>query len=341
MNIPSWFIVIVLSTTLCTWSSPGRAEADKQRAGQFFKEGNTLYAGGHYRAALEKYQRARELISSYKLDLNIAYCLLELGRLAEGATELERFLGQATEAPPEAVTLARKRLETVRGKLASVKIDCPAEGAALLVDGRPMGQTPMARRIYLSPGKHQVSSILRGHEPFMWQAELKAGDHQQLKIRLLPKPTPPPPSEAGQAPPGPPGETAADDLTSRRRTRTIWAWSTLGAGAAMAVAAAVLYGVGVSQGDEAHDKYTAAASKNPPAPETEIDGYYTDIDAARTKVLAGNILIGTAAAAVGVSVYLLLTRPAATSEEAASGSVTRVGLAPLPDGAALTLGGRF
>jgi len=333
----------MLSTTLCIWSAPGQAKADKQRAGEFFKEGNTLYAGGHYPAALEKYQQARALISSYKLDLNIAFCLLELGRLAEAATELERFLGQATEAPSETVILARKRLDAVRGKLASVKVRCSAEGVSLKVDGQPRGGCLLkGTRIYLRPGEHHVSATLEGHQPFEWEASLKAGDHHDLQVQLQPKPAPPPPATApalaagaGVARPGlqsPPREVPAADTHSRRRSRTIWAWTTLGVGAALAVAAAALYGVGISGGDEAHSKYTEAAGKNPPAPETEINGYYGDIEAARTQVLAGNILIGATAVAAGISIYLFLTRSAATAGEPAAGRVTRAGLTPLPGG---------
>ena len=128
-----------------------------------------------------------------------------------------------------------------------------------------------------------------------------------------------------------------DDASSVRRTRTLWAWSTLGAGAALAATAAALYGVGVSRGESAHDAYTAAAAAAPGPPDDELAGHYDDIESARDMVLAGNILMGAAAVAAGVSIYLFVTRPAEPGGE----GVTAVGVAPLARGASLGLSGRF
>jgi len=140
-------------------------------------------------------------------------------------------------------------------------------------------------------------------------------------------PSPPPPVAAPLA-----SAVAADsEAAATRRSKTIWGYTFLGIGVALGVTAGALYGVAKGQGDDAHTQYMAATD-----PQTTTDRR-GDVESANSKIIACYVLTGAAVAALGFSLYELLSRPSA--EEASRAS--RVTIAPLPGGAAVILGGRF
>ena len=115
----------------------------------------------------------------------------------------------------------------------------------------------------------------------------------------------------------------------RRKLKTILGWASVGAGLAVASGAAVLYGLGSSRGDEAHLRYGAA---------TSIDAFQqarADVEGAEKMIVAGHVLVGAAAAAVGFGLYHLLTRPASRAER------PTVGLAPSAGGLSINVSARF
>jgi len=282
------------------------AQSPKERARVLFREANKLYSRGMYLDALQKYRDARALYPSFKIDLNIGATLDALGRRTEAAAFIERFLVQSASAPAEIIDAARSRLEELRKKLARVRVTSLVEGATLWVDGKAVGTTPFELPVYLEPGRHAFKLERAGHEPVSRDLDLGAGE--QATLDLTPRPRARTPSSQPAA--TRPVERPAPDptLEARRRSRTLWAYGALGAGAALAVTAAVLYGVGASQGSEAHESYRAATDPD------EIEQRYQDVEAAQTKLVVGHVLIGAAVAAVGTSVYLFLTRPGGGSE---------------------------
>ncbi len=121
----------------------------------------------------------------------------------------------------------------------------------------------------------------------------------------------------------------------RRKLHTTVAWSTLGLGAASLVTAGVLYGVGLSSRGEAYDRYSAARAQ------AEIDAHWADVEHEEKKLIAGHVLAGVGAAAVGVSLYFFLTRPEARERAGASPRGPRLVLSATGEGAGLQLSGVF
>jgi tetratricopeptide (TPR) repeat protein len=314
--------LLALFALLPTVPSAVQAQEPKQRARALFKRANELFSRGMYLDALRKYREARALYPSVKIDLNIGATLDALGRRTEAAAFIERFLVQSAAAPTDVIDAATARLEELRRKLARVKITTLVEGATLWVDNKAVGTTPMELPIYLEPGPHRLRLERKGHPPVSRALELAAG--QQVSVDLTPRARIPASQPTATAP-----RRAAGDrmLQDRRRARTLWAYGTLAAGSVLVATAAVLYGVGASQGNAAHDSYKQATD---PA---EMDAHYEDVEAARSKLIAGHVLMGAGVAALGASVYLFLTRPRPEAP--------RVSLVAAPGGCALGLRGSF
>ena len=204
-------------------------------------------------------------------------------------------------------------------------------GALVLVDGRTAGHTPV--RLPVSPGKHVVRLEMTGRKVIQTAVQVKVGKDVLVSSALEWTE-----SVKQQR------SAAADRLQqeqqeravaeARRRKSNIWAFTTLGVGVALSVGAAVLYGVGGDRGSEAHDGYVNTTDTD------EIHDYRKQIRQARTELVVGHVLAVTGVAAIGASVYLILTRPPGPSAGKEPPS-PRVGLAPAPGGATFFLGGRF
>lgn len=301
----------------------GSARTPKEEARALFHMGNRHFARGEYGAALKKFRQARALFPSFKIDLNIGSTLNAMGRLTEAAEYYERFLRRARgKASPAIMQAARASLEKLRRRLASIEVFCAVRDAVVLVSGRTVGRTPLEMRIYLKPGKHRLSLKKKGYAPSLLKVTLGAGKHRTFNVRLRP------------------GKRSLDKGAAKtemkaRRSKTIWAYTTMGTGLALAVSAGVLYGVGLSQGDAAHDSYLASNEPD------KIRLYRQDLESAETKVIVGHVLAGTAAVALAVSIYQFVTRSPAREEGSPQRGRTTVGIVPSRDGAMLGIGGLF
>ncbi len=139
---------------------------------------------------------------------------LELAELAFGSYEVSveqpgyepaKRRVDLDEAAPSAelrVTLAR-RAPPAPG---TADILSTPQGAAVSVDGKLLGQTPL-RGVRLAAGKRRVEMALAGHEPFQATLDVVAGEAGKVDVRLRAKPAPTPepvdtarvyPNEAGQ-----------------------------------------------------------------------------------------------------------------------------------------------
>lgn len=344
MRTASRAVLVVL--ILCTAAGPTTVSARTPRleANALYRQGNRLYNKRDYKGALEKYRQAYAMYPSYKIEYNIATSLYALGRRTEAAQNFERFLQRGGEAAPRAIVrVARQRLKELGRELASVSVSCSARGAGVLVDGKTAGRTPLPHRIYLTAGTHKIEVSKEGYPGFSRRLALVRGEHVDLTVPWRLRPHAPSRTALATRPDSPGTRaggtdatlTASTRLLQRRTTRTLWAYTTLGVGLALLGSAGALYGIGASQGNDAHQLYRAAEDRD------EIERYRGDLDSARNKLVAGHVLAGAGAAAIAVSVYMFVTRPAVTERDVTPRDRVKVGLSPLSRGMTLSLTGRF
>jgi serine/threonine protein kinase len=92
----------------------------------------------------------------------------------------------------------------------SLKVTTKPKEALIMINGSPVGQTPLMRED-LEPGKtYKVEVWMEGYQPMVREVFIKAGKQEELHLELTrtPKPTAPPPIPARQAPPTPMGPAA-------------------------------------------------------------------------------------------------------------------------------------
>ena len=325
-------ITKVMAGKMKTPEQPAAATPRKQ-ASSLFAEANKMVSRGAALAneakdlclgAMARYHKAYSIFPSFKIDLNIGGTLDIMGRPTEAAVYFEKFLNNSQKAPPDVIKEAKARLEELRQKLASVIVNSPVKDTAVLINGEEVGRTPVKMSHYLEPGKYMLTVQKDGYLPVHRKLDLNKGDHLTLNIPLTSR------AELEKE------QRRLQQIADERRTKNIWGYTALAGAAALAVTAAVLYGVGAQQGISAHEGYQTTTNM------ADQRAYAEEVNSAKEMLIGGHVLIGLAAAAAGVSIYQLLTRPDAEKPAALpKAPPAAVGVFIQQSGAQFTLSGRF
>lgn len=212
--------------------------------------------------------------------------------VAKGTARTETF----TESEPGAVDrLGRMAAEVVVGKrtpvLAPLSVRSLPAGAAVSIDGNPVGSTPVD--LTLPPGLHTVEIKMSGMQSRRRTVELMAGAPTPLVVDERLKELAGAPLAAEQESPG----LADEEPAGRRSTRFWLGVASAGVGAA-GVASASIFGLKALDHKDWADKHKDSA--------TDAEWKARSDELASTR-LACNISWGLAALGAGASAYFFLT----------------------------------
>jgi hypothetical protein len=166
---------------------------------------------------------------------------LSLFEVATGATartaEREVAASEGTEAFAAAVEDATA---TVLGEVPQLVVDSNVEGAVVLVNGQPVGVTPITVTEGLKVGTNEVLVRHSGHEDFVAKVVVRPGRPQALRATLRPKARPP--LLERKLPLSP----SAPATVERPFYKRWWFWTLVGVAVTGAVTAALLASRGQS-----------------------------------------------------------------------------------------------
>src|SRR5262249_38687020 len=109
----------------------------------------------------------------------------------------------------------------------------------VLVDGRDVGQTPLARPLVLEPGEHRFVVRKLEFEPFEQVVTLRPGDQVTVTAELRPITRAVAPAAVAITAPTPPGEVRSEEPSVFKRW---WFWTAVGAVVVTGVVVAVAAG---------------------------------------------------------------------------------------------------
>lgn len=158
------FVAALLAATGAA-AEPADEQA-RARARTLGEEGLALFDQGLYIDALDRFERAGDLLKAPTLDLMAARCLAKMGRLVEAS---ERYLDvtrmtvdeKASSVLKAAVVAAGKEREAALARIATIEIviEGPgAAGASVRIDGRPVPQAVIGVKTPIDPGIHRIDA---------------------------------------------------------------------------------------------------------------------------------------------------------------------------------------
>jgi hypothetical protein len=278
----------------------------KAKAQTLLSEGTQLFNRGATAEALEKFKQAYTEFPSPKLLFNIGMTSRNLGRSVEAMDAFEKFLAEATDAPPDMIAQAKQTVSMLRTLLGNLTIKCSVPGPEIEVDGRPMGSAPLPKSLWVMPGNHLVTAK---HPDFALATEsvdVNAGTVHTLTLsmqRVQPVEPAPPTTENSAANVVPVQAVAASSSeTSSPPSKGWWLgrkWTWVAASSAVVLAGgAVAFGLAMQSKYDSLDRSCGSASP-------DYAGCSSgQIDAVTWRRNTANVLWGLSAAA-GVAAGVL------------------------------------
>lgn len=221
------FATAAAGAAAVSWSAEAGAQvgdAERAAARDLFKQGDELQRAGNFTDALDRFQRAQQVIQAPTNVLRIAECQAALGKLVESAESYRAVIRWplAAAAPPafqSAIDQARGELSQVDPRVPRLLVKVSPPGVAnesLVIDGTAVSGALVGEPIPLDPGDHKVTVNAPGYASPEQTVTLRERETKTLNVELhaaaggAPPPvaegtgtTPPPPAAYGSSSPEP------------------------------------------------------------------------------------------------------------------------------------------
>lgn len=300
--------------------------AEKAMAEQLFEAGRTLTKQGRHAEACPKFEASFALEPALGTQLNLARCYERLGKLASAWGHYREAAGRAKQAgQSQRERAARSFAAALEPRLPRLVIRVPegsvVAGLEVSRDGTAVSRALFDNEIYVDPGEHQVSAVAPGRARFKIVVTARAGKQVVVEIPVLaPQASSsgddgdtgdgPEAGEAGEAGEASPSARERAGVSAGepgpvdgRRRRTLGLG--LGGGGIAFVAGGVGFALAArSAWDDAFDSGECVREMLVCTPAGQERA-----DAARTRALMADILVGTGVALAVTGAVLYLTAP--------------------------------
>jgi hypothetical protein len=169
-------IAILLGAALTSAATPAVAQAPAPptqtapdatvEARAHFDRGVTFYDETDYAAALVEFQRAYALAPAWQVLFNIGQSQFQLRLYAPALGTLRRFLAEGGDRVPAARrSVADSEIADLANRVGHLDITSNERGAAISVDGEPVGTAPLKEPPLVSVGVRHVKAVYSGTGP--------------------------------------------------------------------------------------------------------------------------------------------------------------------------------
>jgi hypothetical protein len=184
--------------------------SDREAAREHYETGAAAFEAGDYATALEHLAESYRLFASLRTLYSLGLCQHALGDYGAATRSLEQYLREAgEEAPPDLRARAEQLVAEMRTQMGRIDVRVSVDGAEVLVDGAPVGTSPLAAPVDVGPGWHVVEARREGHETATRRVQAAAGETASVALEPPALPEPPPVPEAPEAPSPGPAQSAA------------------------------------------------------------------------------------------------------------------------------------
>jgi hypothetical protein len=198
-TLPALLVLAMLAAAPCdaqagppivTESGAGDQEADA-----LFRQGNAAVDAGKVEQAYKLLLGAWKLKQTHDIAGNLAQVELKLGKTRDAAEHIAFALAHF----PPSVTMQSDRIEKMkrvldglRKDLGTLRIRVNVEGARVFVDGKPIGESPLADVVFVDPGSHVVQARAAGYLDREARIDAAKGSAPEVALQLVAVPEAPP-----------------------------------------------------------------------------------------------------------------------------------------------------
>jgi hypothetical protein len=173
MRLSKMIGAVLVSSMLCAAPVGAQPVNDQLRATAraLADEGMTFYEQRKYADALDRFDRASEIIQAPTISLHAARSLDKLGRLVEAAERYRTCINtplddKASDAFRAAQDTARTELQALTPRIPSIEIAVKGPGAneaIVTLDGRRVPKALIGVKTLVNPGEHKIGASTETH----------------------------------------------------------------------------------------------------------------------------------------------------------------------------------
>ncbi len=158
-----------------------------RRGDQLTRRGKVDEALQQYKNAVTAYQRSIEAGDDVSVNYQLAIAEDKAGMTAEALKHLKLVLA-AEGVKPRIVKHAQSKLDELSMKVGIVKLTITPDGTQVAIEGKQIGETPLAESLVLLPGVYNVTLTAVGFQPKDLDLKVEAGSESERSIELEPVP---------------------------------------------------------------------------------------------------------------------------------------------------------
>lgn len=350
-RIPLAFAALAAALAL-TLSHDSRGAEPGKEAEEHYLRGKMLLKSGDVRGAYLEYRASWDLKQSYDIAANLGNLELEQGLPRDAAEHLAFALRTvAVNVPEERVVAIRGLLDRARRLVGTATVKVNIAGAEILVDGLPVGRSPLSTEIFVDPGKRTIEARLSPYTPAKKVVDVLRAATVPVDLQLLL--TAPVASGSASAPPV---STAPPIIRPKSMIPVGVGVAAAAAGLGVGIVGIVLAGsksgeIDRLQGELAPlDKQgnrSICATATPPVQCADLDSAFVTKGSFRNLAIGGFATAGVATLATVVWILLPGAKPLAASPPGEKGdkspkvSPVRASFSAGPGGGSVMLNGQF
>ena len=315
----------------------GTARAgDKDKADVLFNDGKKLLKEKRFADACRAFEESFKLDPGIGVELNIAKCYEEWGKLGRAYRAYQKAEDMAKDAHDQRVAKIHELIAQLEPQVPHLQIRMPADGdtdgLTVTIDGAPIEAADLANPQLVDPGPHLIEWKVGDAKKKNKIVPVERGATNQVTIDLPPKKVVEKPVDHKPdnkvVEPKPVTVEPADP----GRTQKLAAYGAAGVGGVAIIVSGVM-------ALSARSKYNTALASHCMNSTTLCDDTgIADTHAARHTANVATVvfLVGTAAVGAGVALYLTAPHAKPSDEHA-----LRIVPTASPEGAGVVLGGDF
>ena len=156
----------------------------RQEAATRFERGVKLYEAHDYAAALAEFEAAHRLVPRYEVLFNIGVTDKKLFRYNDAVRALTHYLDEGGSfVPRDRRAEVERELAEIRALVAEVAVSVEGAPAAIEVDGRLMGTTPLDGPLLLAAGAHTLKATRAGCDAAERTIDVVSGEHVAVALQ--------------------------------------------------------------------------------------------------------------------------------------------------------------
>jgi hypothetical protein len=172
----------LLSSTFLATTAFAQPTADAKAS---IADGDKAARGKDWATAARSYDAANKAQPSADTLENLANAQYQAGQLGEAYASYTDWLAQyGAKAPPAKKSAAEARQKEIAGKTGAVTVTVNEAGATILADDKPVGTSPLAGPLRLTPGPHRIRVTKDGFLPFDQAPNVSLGGTSTVAVTL-------------------------------------------------------------------------------------------------------------------------------------------------------------